>query len=70
MHSGLHGTAGYAISVIQADGLAFQVFINNGKGRAGRNNIMLFMRTLKSWFVLTLVVVLWLTQKRPRLLRR
>jgi hypothetical protein len=30
---------------------------------------MLFMRTLKSWFVLTLVVVLWLMQRRPRLLR-
>ncbi len=30
---------------------------------------MPFMRTLKSWFVLTLVVMIWLTQRRPRLLR-
>lgn len=30
---------------------------------------MLFMRTLKSWFVLSLVFVIWLTQRRPRLLR-
>ena len=30
---------------------------------------MLFMRTIKSWFVLTLVAVMWLTQRRPRLLR-
>lgn len=30
---------------------------------------MPMMRTLKSWFVLTLVLVLWMMQKRPRLLR-